>query len=232
MIGFDRVSMAYVHEGFRRQILRDATLLFEPHEKVCVMAPAGSGKTTIAHLMAGFAEPQKGHVLRDARLSWPIGFSGVMHPAISGADNVEIIADLAGVPRADLLAYVMEFSGLGEVLDHPLQTYSSTMRGQLATSLSIAMPAQTYVVDTVVGSGSPSFRAKAEVAFERKLENAGMFFITSAPRQAEKYGEKFYVLEEGQFEPVASFVAAKAWLESANQREDDLSFVLDGFFGI
>jgi capsular polysaccharide transport system ATP-binding protein len=228
MIGFERCSIAYVSDGYRRQLLREATLLFDPAERVCVLAPPRSGKTTIAHLIAGFIEPQKGTVLRGANLSWPLGFAGVLHPAISGADNIAIIADLAGLPVDELYAYVMEFSELGVALRQPVQTYSSTMRAQLATSLSIAMPAETYVVDTVVGAGSPSFRAKCEVAFEQRLERSGLFLITNSLRQAERFGEDFFLLEDRQFHRVESFAVAKARLERLTQREDDLAFIAHG----
>ena len=76
--------------------------------------------------------------------------------------------------------------------------------------------------------GSPNFRAKCEIAFERKLDRAGMFMITSAMRQAEKFGQKFYTLERGQFVPAASFAAAKTRFEDISKLGDDLGFIAEG----
>lgn len=228
MIGFERCSIGRVDNGYRRPILRDATLLFDPDQRVCVLVPPSMGKTTVAHMMAGFVAPESGVVLRDANISWPLGFAGMLHPAISGARNVTIMADLAGLPNDEILAFVEEFAELGDALHQAVQTYSSTMRAQLATSLSIAMPADTYVVDTVIGAGKPAFRAKCQVAFEKRLENSGLFFVTNSLRQAERFGELFFVLENGQFRPETSLGAAKARFQKLTAQSDDLAFIAQG----
>lgn len=228
MIGFERCSMAYSDHGQSRSILRNADLIFEPNQRVCVLATAGAGKTTIAHLMSGFVDPQEGAVLRDANISWPLGFAGVLHPAISGSDNVKILADLAGLPSDEVLAFVAEFSELAGALHQPVHTYSSTMRAQLASSLSIAMPAETYVVDTVIGAGKPAFRAKCEVALEQRLSKAGLFFITNSLRQAEHFGQFFFIFKDGRFEHADNFAAAKALFQKVTAQEDHMTFIADG----
>lgn len=228
MIGFDRCSIGYIEAGYRKPVLRDATLLFEPHQQICVLAPPSMGKTTIANLMAGFLAPDHGQVHRHANISWPLGFAGVLHPAISGSENVKIVADLAGLSSESLLAFVEGFAELAEALYEPVQTYSSTMRAQLATSLSIAIPADTYVIDTVIGAGKPAFRAKCEVAFERRLDKSGLFFVTNSLRQAERFGEHFFLLENGKFQPANSYGEAKSRFRELTAQTDELAFVARG----
>lgn len=229
MIGFERCTMRYRLEDEERVVLDEATLLFGPHERICVLAAPGAGKTTIANLLAGFSRPSAGHVHRHGRISWPLGFSGAFHPAMTGARNVEIIADLAEAPRNWVSAYVAEFSELGADYYRPVETYSSTMRSRLGFALSMAIPADTYVVDGSVGSGSPAYRAKCEVALEKKLENAGLFFVTPSPRLAERFGHRFALLRNREFEVTENFETAKRVFEEDLAEQDHLQLLVEGF---
>ncbi len=48
-------------------ILENRSLRFEKGERVAIFAPSGYGKTTLARLLAGYAEPIKGEILLDGK---------------------------------------------------------------------------------------------------------------------------------------------------------------------
>ncbi len=229
MIGFEDCTKRFRLDNEDRVILDEANLLFDPKDRICVLAAPGSGKTTIAHLLSGFGRPSAGQVHRHGRISWPLGFSGAFHPAMTGVRNIEIIADLAEAPRNWVSAYVAEFSELGDDYYRPLETYSSSMRNRLGFALSMAIPADTYVIDGSIGSGSPAYRAKCEVALEQKLEDAGMFFLTHSPRLAERFGRRFAVLRNRDFVLYDSFDAAQSAYEEDLAEQDHLQLLVEGF---
>ncbi|TIX50705.1 ATP-binding cassette domain-containing protein [Alteraurantiacibacter aquimixticola] len=230
MIGFEQCTKHYVLDDEERVILREATLLFEPWDRICILAPPGVGKTTIAHLLAGFTRPTEGNVHRSGRISWPLGFTGALHPSMTGERNVEIIADLAEAPRNRVSAYVAEFSELGEDYHRKVETYSSSMRARLGFALSMAIPADTYVADGNIGTGAPSFRTRCEVALEQKLnEGAGLFFLTHSPRLAERFGRRFAVLQGGKFVLTADAEEAKGIFETQLVEQDSLQQLVEGF---
>ena len=61
-IEFDRVSFSY---GSDIQILKDVSLRIEPGQVAAIVGPSGTGKTTIASLIARFFDPQSGEVRID-----------------------------------------------------------------------------------------------------------------------------------------------------------------------
>ncbi len=229
MIGFENCTKEFPLDNDHRVILDEATLMFDPGDRVAVLGAPSSGKTTVANLMAGFGRPTAGQVHRSGRISWPLGFAGAFHPSMTGVRNIEIIADLAEEPRNWVSAYVAEFSELGDDYYRPLETYSSSMRSRLGFALSMAIPADTYVVDGNVGSGSPAYRAKCEVAFDSKLDNAGLFLVTQSPKMAEKFGRRFAVLRDGHFVLFEDFSAAEKAFEEQLAEQDDLRLLVEGF---
>lgn len=61
-IEFDRVSFAY---KARRPVLKDVSFIVEPGETVAVVGETGSGKSSLANLIAGFYLPTHGEVRLD-----------------------------------------------------------------------------------------------------------------------------------------------------------------------
>jgi ATP-binding cassette, subfamily B, bacterial len=61
-IEFDRVSFSY---GSDIQILKDVSLRIAPGQVAAIVGPSGTGKTTIASLIARFFDPQSGEVKID-----------------------------------------------------------------------------------------------------------------------------------------------------------------------
>lgn len=61
-IEFNNVSFRY---GLRRPTLHDLTFRIEPGERIGIVGPTGSGKSTIAKLMMKMYEPQSGVILLD-----------------------------------------------------------------------------------------------------------------------------------------------------------------------
>lgn len=229
MIGFANCTKLFRLEEETKVILDSANLAFNPTDRVCILARAGDGKTTITAMLAGLEAPTKGEVLRDNDISWPLGFAGAFHPAISGEKNVRIIADLSNINASWVSAYVAEFAQLGDDFYQPVQSYSSGMRARLAFALSMAVPAKTYLADNNIGTGDSAFRLKCEVAFEKRLADAGLFCITQSLRIAERFGNTFGVLRNGRFEMQASFQDAKAIFEDYHDEFSDVADIVGGF---
>jgi ATP-binding cassette subfamily B protein len=63
-VEFDHVWFAYIGE---RWVLEDVSFTLEPGERVAIVGPTGSGKTTLTSLLMRFHAPQRGEIRVDGR---------------------------------------------------------------------------------------------------------------------------------------------------------------------
>jgi capsular polysaccharide transport system ATP-binding protein len=210
MIALDRVSKWYRTQAGRKTVLDDQSLVFEPGHNVGVLGANGAGKSTLIRLLAGAEKPNRGRVRREVRVSFPLGFSGTFHGALSGRENVAFIARVYGARRRTVLDYVAAFSELAEYFDMPVNTYSSGMRARLAFATCLAIDFDVYLVDEITEIGDERFRRKCAAAFGERLRRADMILVTHNRNTLRQYCDRGAVLAKGRlqlFEDVASAFA-------------------------
>lgn len=197
-IRLDRVSKAYRTQKSRKRILDSVDLSFVKGRSVGLLGRNGAGKSTLLRMIGGGVEPDSGRIHRFARISWPLGFSGGIHGALTGAQNARFIARIYGVDTDDLIAKVEEFSELGEFMRMPVTTYSSGMKARLAFGVSMAIDFEVYLVDEITAVGDAAFKKKARAAFNAKAERADVIMVSHSDTQIRNYCDAGIVMESGR----------------------------------
>ena len=169
MIVLDAVSKTYPMTGGRKIVLENATAAFPPGHNFGILGANGTGKSTLIRLLAGSEMPDRGTVRRYARVSFPLGFGGTFHGALSGRENVAFIARIYGAGRRATTRYVEEFAELGGYFDMPVNTYSDGMRARLAFGTCLAIEFDVYLIDEVTEIGDERFRQKCAAAFRDRM---------------------------------------------------------------
>lgn len=200
-------------------ILAGATARFIPRERVGILAAAGAGKSTLARLFSGIEPPNGGAVLRQGRISWPMGFAGAFHPELSAATNITLIAAMIGQDPGRTLAFCDQFGGFAGRLDRAVKSFSPVERATLAFSLSLAVPCDTYIADEGIGAGDADMRARCDAMLDRRLASAGLVFLSRNPAQIRKYCTTFYVLIGGRLVPCPDVDVAAAALKLSHHPE-------------
>lgn len=226
--GFQNCTKALLSGPDLRYLLSDATFRFGARERVAVLAPPGSGKSSLVRMLCGLDFPTSGDIIKPTRLSWPIGFAGFLHPVMSGEQNIRTLCDMMQIDSEWTTAFVEHFAELGDHYRRPVQEYSGGMRARLATSFSLAVPFPFYIADDSIGTGDQDFRAKCDRMMDRLLENAGLFFATSNTRLAERYADRFAVITNAKLVECGTIGEAKALLETTNEDEEQFSRLLTG----
>jgi len=200
MIRLDHVTKSFMADGVRKYVMRDASLTLPRGRSVGLLGRNGSGKSTLLRMIAGASEPDEGVIIRESRISWPLGFGGGFHAALTGAQNACFVARIYGVDTDDMLERVREFAELGPFLRMRVSTYSSGMRARLAFAVSMAVDFDVYLVDEITAVGDSAFKAKCAAAFKAKAEKADIIMVSHSPSVIRQYCDAGVVLENGRLD--------------------------------
>jgi capsular polysaccharide transport system ATP-binding protein len=195
------------------EVLRPTSCIFGDGERIGILAARGSGKSSIARLLAGIAKPTTGKITRSGRISWPIGATGFIHPDLTVTENVQMIARLLGEDPHEMLAACEDLTRLGVRLQDKVKTLSPLHRAALGYTLSLAVDCDTYIADDVAGFGTGALREQTELRLHMRLARAGLVFLSSNPRQIAKFCDQNYVLIGGRLLPCNDLEAGQAALD-------------------
>jgi capsular polysaccharide transport system ATP-binding protein len=198
MIALDGVSKSYRTAAGRRVVLDDVTVTFVPGRNVGILGANGSGKSTLLRLLAGSEMPDRGHIRRQARVSFPLGFGGTFHGALSGRENVRFLARVYGAGVQRTTREVEAFAELGEYYDMPVNTYSSGMRARLAFGACLAIEFDVYLIDEVTEIGDENFRRRCAAAFRARMACADIILVTHNRATIRQYCDQGAVLAGGK----------------------------------
>ncbi len=106
MIEFRNVSKSFWTGTQRKVILDQASFKIELGRSMGILAPNGTGKTTIINMMAGLEQPDEGKVFRTSRISFPLGFMGGVVGAHSAGEKHAISQGSMGLTRTMLKHFV------------------------------------------------------------------------------------------------------------------------------
>ena len=198
MITLDRVSKVYRTRSGRRTVLDNVSVTFDSGQNFGVLGVNGAGKSTLIRLIAGSEIPDFGVVRRYARVSFPPGFGGTFHGALSGRENVAFVARIYGAGTRGVLHYVEEFSELGEYLHMPVNTYSAGMRARLAFATCLALDFDLYLIDEVTEVGDQRFRQKCAEAFRERIQRSDIILVTHNIHTLRQYCDRGAILANGE----------------------------------
>jgi len=198
MITLEGVSKVYRTRSGRKTVLDNVNVTFESGYNFGVLGANGAGKSTLLRLIAGSEIPDFGVIRRYTRVSFPLGFGGTFHGALSGRENVAFIARIYGAGIREVLEYVENFSELGEYLHMPVNTYSAGMRARLAFATCLALDFELYLVDEVTEVGDQRFRQKCAEAFRERLQRSDIILVTHNIHTLRQYCDRGAILANGE----------------------------------
>lgn len=199
MIIFDNVSKAFPRpDGGKKIILDRFSAAFRPGVNIGILGRNGAGKSTLMNLISGGDLPDSGRILREGKISWPLGFRGGVHERLTGAQNTRFIADIYGKNRNRVLDFVADFSELGPYLDMPVRTYSAGMKARLAFGICMAIDFEYYLIDEVIAVGDSTFKQKCKQVFEQRRENATLLLVSHSSGLLRAFCDVGGVLDNGK----------------------------------
>jgi lipopolysaccharide transport system ATP-binding protein len=144
--------------------LSEVSLEVCPGECLGIVGRNGAGKSTLLQLVAGIMSPSSGELVVRGRVAALLELGAGFNPRFTGRENIMLNGVLLGLSHAEIVAHIdeiIEFSELGEKVDHPVSTYSSGMFVRLAFAVATAVMPDVLIIDEALSVGDGAFAKKS-----------------------------------------------------------------------
>lgn len=163
--------------------LRAIDLDLDRGTRLGLLGANGAGKSTLLAVMAGLLPPTHGSVLVRGRvLALLGGASAGLDQEASGRDNIISMGVQLGELPADMrsrIDEIVDFSGLGARIGHPVYSYSSGMQARLRFSILTSLRPDVLLIDEGIGTADAAFNAKAGERLKSFVSHAGIVVLAS-----------------------------------------------------
>lgn len=204
--------------------LRDMTFSVAEGDSVAVMGAKGSGRELLLRLAAGTLIPEEGVVRRRLPVTPMIEVAKALQRTLTVRQNIFVIGGLlAMTPEqvTDRLDGIVEFAGVGPILDKYLGNAIPLVRQKLAWSITMATEARVLAIDQTLVVGDREFRQACWTRVDRMREDGVTFLISSdSPRQLRRFCDRALVIEDGRITAQTTVPEGIAILRQARRRPD------------
>ena len=181
MIDLRGVTKWYRTERGKHYVFRDLNFSFPTGTSVGLIGRNGAGKTTLMRMLGGMETPNRGRIVSDVRISWPVGLASGYQSTLTARENAQFICRVHGTTRSEMrrkIEFLRDFADIGEFFDLPIKTYSSGMRSRVAFGMSMAFDFDYYLIDEVMSVGDPHFKEKGTRLLAQKLKTANVILVS------------------------------------------------------
>jgi ABC-type polysaccharide/polyol phosphate transport system ATPase subunit len=159
--------------------LSDVSLEVERGDTIGLIGPNGAGKTTLLRMLNGLIKPDAGRIEIRGRMQALIALGAGFSPILTGRENIYVNGSVLGITTAEikrLFDGIVEFSGIEDFIDAPVQTYSSGMAVRLGFAIAAHLNPDILLVDEVLAVGDEGFQRKCLTKIG-ELKNSGTAII-------------------------------------------------------
>ncbi len=175
-------NLLHRHPAETVSALSDVSFTVSQGEAVGIIGANGSGKSTLLKLLAGVTIPSTGRIQVQGRVASLLELGAGFHPLLTGRENVYLNARILGVGRAQVdrvFDQIVEFSGIADFLDNPVNTYSSGMFVRLGFAVAVHTDPDIFLVDEVLSVGDEEFQRKCRTRIgELREQGKTLVFVS------------------------------------------------------
>lgn len=162
--------------------LREVSTTIRHGEAVGIIGANGAGKSTLLRVAAGIIRPSEGVSTRRGTIAPVLELGTGFEWELSGRENIIFNGALLGLSRSFMRSRqdeIIAFSGLEEVIDLPLRTYSTGMIARLAFAVATAIDAETILLDEILAVGDATFQTLCQARIERFVRSGAAIVLVS-----------------------------------------------------
>lgn len=176
---------------------------FQLHRGECLglIGHNGAGKTTLLRMLNGLIKPDRGHIQLRGRVNALIALGAGFNPLLSGRENIYVNSAVLGLTKREtdeLVDGIIDFSGLHDLIDAPVQTYSSGMQVRLGFAVATSLKPDILILDEVLAVGDAAFRTRCFHRIGQILTRAAVVFVSHDDIQVRRICNTVMYLSRGK----------------------------------
>jgi lipopolysaccharide transport system ATP-binding protein len=182
--------------------LRGVDFEIERGDVVGVIGRNGAGKSTLLKILTRVTRPTTGSLRGRGHVGSLLEIGTGFHPELTGRENVFLSGAVLGMRRAEIVRKfdrIVEFSGIGHMLDTPVKRYSSGMYVRLGFSVAAHLEPDILVVDEVLAVGDAPFQGRClELVRRLSREGTTVLLVSHNLSTVASFCRSGLLLEEGR----------------------------------
>jgi len=151
-------------------------------ERVGIIGPNGSGKTSLLKIIVGITSPSRGVVTTHGKIVSLIDLMAGFHPDLAGYDNIFLNGMLLGMDKQEItkkLDKIIAFADIKQFIDSPLFTYSSGMALRLGFAIAVHANPDILLLDENMSTGDKAFQKKSQAKLRTFFKKGKTILIAS-----------------------------------------------------
>jgi lipopolysaccharide transport system ATP-binding protein len=182
--------------------LKDICFEVQPGEVVGIIGRNGAGKSTLLKILSQIVEPTSGRAVVRGRIGSLLEVGTGFHTELTGRENVYLNGAILGMTRNEVkrkFDIIVEFSGIGPLIDTPVKRYSSGMYARLAFAVAAHLEPDILIVDEVLSVGDLAFQRKCLARMrEESVAGRTVLFVTHNMHSVAQLCTKGLLLSQGK----------------------------------
>jgi lipopolysaccharide transport system ATP-binding protein len=153
-------------------------------------------------MLNGLIKPDGGRIEMRGRVGALIALGAGFNPILTGRENIYVYASVLGLSKRHVdsrIEEIIEFSGIEEFMDMPVQSYSSGMVVRLGFSVAaILVEPDILFLDEVLAVGDIGFTIKCLNVVRNLTQRAAVVFVSHNMQYVSSFCTRVMVMKEGQ----------------------------------
>lgn len=200
-----------------RDVLKDISVVFKPGEIIGLVAPNGTGKSTLMNVMMNYVSPQTGQVIFNNGLGYTSKKNEVkihqlismmpdqsdLYNYLSGREHLKIYSSMWNSNK-QLIDQTIAALDMGSYINKKTGTYSLGMRQRLCFAMQIVSDTQMMLMDEVMNGLDPTqVEIISRILEKKKSEGKTIIVASHLLENLEKYADRIFFFKNGELELVS-----------------------------
>ncbi len=200
-----------------RDVLKDISIKFKPGEIIGLVAPNGTGKSTLMNVMMNYVSPQKGQVIFNGKLGYTSKKNEVkihqlismmpdqsdLYNYLSGREHLKIYCSMWNSDK-QLIDQTIAALDMGSYINKKTGTYSLGMRQRLCFAMQIVSDTQMMLMDEVMNGLDPTqVEIISRILLKKKAEGKTIIVASHLLENLEKYADRIFFFKNGELDLVS-----------------------------